>query len=268
MLMRFPTGIGQYVPVESPVHRLDAVAKVLLVVAVTAAVFLVDGFVGLLAVLGLVGVALAVSRISPRIALRGLTSVSVILLFTLVAHTLRWSPDVGDALLSIGRLRVSAQGLETGVFFALRIVALVVGTSLLTLTTSPVDLAEGLERLMRPLARLRFPAHDIAMMLSVALRFIPATAEEAERIVTAQRARGARFDRGGPIRRARAYVPVLVPLFVGLFRRADRLATAMEARCYRGGEGRTRLKEARMSGSDWTVVFVGVLVSAAIAVWL
>ncbi len=263
--MRFPTGLGQYVPVASPVHALDAVGKLMLVGGMTAVVFLLDGFAGLFVVGLLVAAAVGVSRVPPRVALRGLRSVAIILTFTLVAHTLRWGADPSDALLSLGRLHVSAEGLLTGTFFALRIVVLVVGTSLLTLTTSPVDLAEGLERLMRPLARVRFPAHDVAMMMSVALRFIPATAEEAERIVIAQTARGARFGQGGPVRRARAYLPVLVPLFVGLFRRADRLATAMEARCYRGGEGRTRLREARMSAQDWVVTATGTATLAVLA---
>jgi energy-coupling factor transport system permease protein len=137
---------------------------------------------------------------------------------------------------------------------------LVVGTSLLTLTTSPVALTDALERLMRPLERLRVPVGDVAMMLTVALRFIPTTAEEAEKVVLAQAARGARFDSGGPVRRARAYVPVLVPLFVNLFRRADELAVAMESRCYRGGRGRTRLHESRLRGVDWTVMLVGAAV--------
>jgi energy-coupling factor transport system permease protein len=202
------------------------------------------------------------------VAFRGLTSVVIILSFTLVAHALTWGATPADTLVSVGRLHVTASGIAQGVFFALRIVVLVVGTSLLTLTTPPVDLAEGLERLMRPLSHVGFPAHDVAMMLSVALRFIPATAEEAERVMTAQAARGARFDHGGPVTRARAYLPVLVPLFIGLFRRADRLATAMEARCYRGGEGRTRLREARMDAFDYAVTVAGMALLATLAVVL
>jgi energy-coupling factor transport system permease protein len=265
--MRIPTGLGQFVPVESPVHRLDPVAKLGLVAAFTAAIFLVDGFLGLLTVGVLVGTVVGVSRVPLRIAVRGLASVAIILGFTLFAHALRFGATPADALISLGPVHVIESGLRTGAFFALRIVVLVVATSLLSLTTSPVDLADGLERVMRPAARVGFPAHDVAMMLSVALRFIPTTAEEAERIVTAQTARGARFDRGGPIRRARAYLPVLVPLFVGLFRRADRLATAMEARCYRGGEGRTRLFERRMGFADWTTMLAGAAVLATLA-WL
>ncbi len=161
------------------------------------------------------------------------------------------------SLVRLGPIAVDGPGLLTGIFFAFRIVLLVVGTSLLTLTTSPVALTDGLERLMRPLERLRFPAGEVAMMLTIALRFIPTTAQEAEKILVAQTARGARFDEGGPIRRAKAFGPVLVPLFVNLFRRADDLATAMESRCYRGGIGRTRLHEAVMRPADWAVLCLG-----------
>ena len=153
-----------------------------------------------------------------------------------------------------------SNGLRTGAFFAARIVLLVVGTSLLTLTTSPVEIADGIERALGPLKALRVPVGDLAMTLTIALRFIPTTVEEADHVITAQTARGARFDAGGPIARARAYAPVLVPVFLNLFRRADQLATAMEARCYRGSEGRTRLRESRMRPIDWTAfVVVGAL---------
>lgn len=260
-----PTGLGQYVPVASPVHALDPVAKLSLTGALAASVFLVDGFAGLFAIFAIVLGVIALARIPARVAMRGVTSVSVLLAFTLGAHMFRIGDAPEGAIASVGWLHLSGPGLEQGLFFALRIVVLVIGTSLLTLSTSPVDLADGLERVMCPLARIGFPAHDVAMMLSVALRFIPATAEEAERIVTAQIARGARFDRGGPIRRGKAYLPVLVPLFVGLFRRADRLATAMESRCYRGGEGRSRLREARLVASDWIAIAVGCVVMAALA---
>ena len=264
--MRFPSGIGQYVPVESPVHDLHALAKMGIAAALTVALFSFDGFAGLVAVALLVSVAVRASRVPARIALRGIRSLAVILSFTLIAHGLTWGSAPSDVLVSVGSLNISVSGLTTGVFFAARIVVLVVGTSLLTLTTSPVDLTEALEKLMRPLERFRFPAHDVAMMLTLALRFIPTTAAEAEKIVTAQIARGARFGEGGLIKRAKAYVPVMLPLFVALFRRVDDLATAMEARCYRGGEGRTRLDEARMTSRDWVVMLAGIALLVALAV--
>ncbi|MHB1341205.1 MAG: energy-coupling factor transporter transmembrane component T family protein [Coriobacteriia bacterium] len=265
--MRVPATFGQYVPVESPVHSLDAKAKMGLVAAFTGALFVVEDFGGLFAVALLVVSAVALSHVPWRIALRGIKAVSLILVITLVAHGLRWNPAT-VSLVRLGPLAVDAEGLRTGIFFGIRIIVLVVGTSLLTLTTSPVALTDGLERVMRPLARLGVPAGEIAMMLTIALRFIPTTAQEAEKIIIAQTARGARFDEGGPIKRARAFAPVLVPLFVSLFRRADDLATAMESRCYRGGVGRTRLHQSAMGARDWTVLLAGSAACALIAVYL
>lgn len=254
--MKAPVPFGQYVPGDSFVHRLEPRVKMGLVAAFMLMVFTVEGFAGLAVAAGLAAIAVAVSSVPPRIVVRGVRAVSIILVFTLIAHSLRWNPATAT-LIRVGPIGVDAQGLITGLFFVVRIVLLVIGTSLLTFTTSPVRLADGLERLMRPLEVVRFPAGEVAMMLTVALRFIPTTAEEAEKIIVAQVARGARFDTGGLIKRARAYVPVLVPLFVNLFRRADELATAMEARCYRGGEGRTRFTESRMTATDWVALALG-----------
>jgi energy-coupling factor transport system permease protein len=198
---------------------------------------------------------------------RGVRALSIVLAFTLIVHALRWNPAT-VSLVRIGPLAVDGPGLRDGMFFAVRIVLLVVGTSLLTLTTTPVQLTDGLERVMRPLEVVGFPAGDVAMMLTIALRFIPTTAQEAEKIVIAQTARGARFDEGGPIKRARAFVPVLVPLFVNLFRRAEDLATAMESRCYRGGVGRTRLNAAIMGNRDWAVLAIGATALVGIAIVL
>ncbi len=265
--MRPPVPFGQYVPGDSPVHRVEPRAKMGLVAAYVIMLFTVGDFIGLIAAGLLAITAVAISSVPSRLVLRGVRAVSVILAFTLLAHGLRWNPAT-VSLVRLGPLALDPEGLLTGIFFAVRIVLLVVGTSLLTLTTSPVRLADGIERLMSPLEVLRFPAGEVAMMLTVALRFIPTTAEEAEKIVVAQVARGARFDVGGPTRRARAYVPVLVPLFVSLFRRADELATAMEARCYRGGEGRTRLRESHLTLSDWVVMISGAVLMVGIGVSL
>ena len=253
--MRGMSGIGQYVPLDSPLHRLDAAAKLGIVTALTVGLFTASGFPGLLALALAVVVAVAVSRVPLRAAARGLRAVGLIVVFTLVANALRWQPT--EALLRLGPFGVDADGLRAGAFFAVRILVLVVGTSLLTLTTSPVQLSDGLERVMAPLNLVRVPVGDLAMTLTIALRFIPTTAEEAEGIIMAQQARGAVFDRGGPIARARAYAPVLIPLFFQLFRRADALATAMEARCFRGTEGRTRMHPRRMGASDW-VAMLGI----------
>ncbi len=265
--MRTPAAFGQYVPVDSPVHALDAKTKMGLVAAFTLALFLIDGLPGMALASALVAAVVTLSRVPWRIALRGIRAVTMILTITLVAHAVRWNPAT-VSLARVGPVAIDAAGLREGVFFVIRIVLLVVGTSLLTLTTSPVALTDGLERVMRPLERLRFPAGEVAMMLTIALRFIPTTAQEAEKLVVAQTARGARFNEGGPLKRARAYAPVLVPLFVNLFRRADDLATAMEARCYRGGVGRTRLHEARMRRLDWVVLCFGTLLLVLVGIVL
>lgn len=254
---------GQYVPGDSPVHRLDARAKIVVTMLYTVTLFLLDSWAGLAVAAVIAVFAIAVSAVPWRVALRGLKPVSLLLAFTLLANALRWRPD--EALAFLGPFGVDADGLRTGGFFATRILLLVMGTSLVTLTSSPVALTDALSLLLGPLRRVKVPVDDIAMMLSIALRFMPTTAEEAERIVVAQTARGARFDRGGVVSRARAWVPVLVPLFVNLFRRADDLAIAMESRCYRG-QGRTRLREPRMRRADWVVLSAALLASIAMAV--
>jgi energy-coupling factor transport system permease protein len=200
------------------------------------------------------------------LAARGLRPIAWLLAFTLVINALLPAQRT-EALLELGPLVIDAGGLVRGLFFSARILLLVLGTSLVTLTTSPVALTDALSQLMRPLAVVRFPVDDAAMMMSIALRFMPTTAEEAERIVVAQTARGARFSEGGLLARARAWLPVLVPLFVRLFRRADDLAVAMEARCYRG-EGRTRLREPHMRFADWTALGLGVTFIAVVAILL
>lgn len=265
--MRPPVPFGQYVPVDSPVHSLEARAKMALTAAFAVLLFGADGFAGLSVATIIVSVAVLLSRVPVRLVVRGLRAILFLLLFTLIAHALRWQSATA-ALLRVGPLAIDQVGLLTGLFFSARIVLLMLSASLVTLTTSPVKLTDALGWVMRPLERFHVPVNELAMMLTIALRFIPTTAEEAERIIVAQVARGARFDRGGLLARTRAYVPVLVPLFVGLFRRADTLATAMEARCYRGGSGRTRLNESRLTRRDWLVMIIGCVVFGALAVLL
>jgi len=264
--MAIPVPFGHYVPGESPVHRLEPRAKLGLTVMFSIGLFLVNTWAGLALCALAVLIAVVVSRVPWRLVARGLLPIAFILTFTVLINAVVRSPSP-DTLVTIGPLAISGPGLERGLFFALRIVILVLGTTLVTLTTSPVALTDAIARLLGPLERFRFPATDVAMMLSVALRFIPTTAEEAETIVVAQTARGARFGEGNPLRRARAYAPVLVPLFVALFRRANDLALAMDARCYRG-TGRTRLYESRLGASDWVALFVGSAATVAVAVYL
>lgn len=264
--MRVPVPFGLYVSADTPVHRLDARAKLGVAIAYTLALFAIDAWWGLVVMVVLAMGAARLARTRVTLVLRGLRPVAWLLAFTIVINAFLPAKRT-DALFAVGAVWLDASGLRLGLFFAARIVLLVMGTSLVTLTTSPVALTDALASVMRPLGRLRFPVDDAAMMMSIALRFIPTTAQEAEAIIVAQTARGARFGRGGPITRARAWLPVLVPLFVRLFRRADDLATAMEARCYRG-EGRTRLNAARFSGTDATVLGLGVAVFISVAVFL
>jgi energy-coupling factor transport system permease protein len=259
------TGLGSYVATGSALHCLDAAAKIGLLAAFTAGLFMVDGLAGLAVFAAAVAIAVVVSRVPWSAALRGIRAVSLLLALTVLLNALVWRPAT-VALVRLGPVAIDPAGLERGLFFAVRIVVLVVGTTLLTLTTSPIEVASGLERVLAPLKVIRVPVAELAMTLTIALRFIPTTVEEAERVITAQSARGARFDEGGPFVRARAYVPVLVPMFFNLFRRADALATAMEARCYRGAEERTRLHEQRMGATDWATLLVAgsILVAAGV----
>lgn len=263
--MAFRAIVGQYVAVESPVHRLDARVKIALGVAFAAMLFGVRGWVGLATGAAIVFAAVWVAAVPWYALLRGITPVLWLLALTLVLNSLSWNG--ADALVHAGPLGVSAGGLARGAYFVTRIGLLVFGTSLVTLTTPPVALTDALASLMRPLRHLRVPVEDVAMMFSIALRFIPTMAEEADKIVTAQQARGAAFAEGGVVRRAKAWVPVLIPLFVGLFRRADDLAMAMESRCYTG-TGRTRMNQRRMRVADWIVLAAGVTLMLGAAILL
>lgn len=247
---------GQYVPGDSAVHRMDARAKLALAASYSVLLFTV-GWSGLGFALVVAAATVVVSAVPWRIAIRGMRPLAWLLVFTLLLNGLRWHPQ--QAWLLVGPFGVDLEGVRRGAFFGLRILLLVLGTSLVTLTTSPVALTDAISSLLRPFSAVGMPVDDMAMMLSIALRFMPTTAEEAERIVVAQTARGARFDTGGPIARSKAWVPVLIPLFVNLFRRADDLAIAMESRCYRG-KGRTRLREPRMTRADWAALGIGVAV--------
>jgi energy-coupling factor transport system permease protein len=246
--------LGQYIPGQSILHRLDPRAKFIALILFIVTVFMLRTFPGYL-VLGLVLLALLMSSGLPLpYFFRGLRPVLYIMLFTVIVHF--FMTKGGDVWLRLGPLTVESEGVYLGLFMVLRIIFLVVSTSLLTLTTSPIALTDGLEYLMRPLSRIGIPAHEIAMMMTIALRFIPTLMEEAEKIMKAQMARGADFESGNVFRRAKSLVPLLVPLFVSAFRRADDLAIAMEARCYRGGEGRTRLRQLRATSLDALAVTV------------
>jgi energy-coupling factor transport system permease protein len=250
--------IGQFYPAESLLHALDPRAKIVATSGLVAGLFLVDSAAGLLLVSATVVLLVAASHVPPGAFFRLVRPVAFVVALTVVFQVL-FSRE-GRELLAWGPLEVHAGGVRMGIFLGLRILLLVSAAGLLTATTAPVALADGLEDLLSPLKRLRFPAHETAMMMTIALRFIPTLHEETQKITRAQAARGADFSEGGPIRRARAMLPVLVPLTIGAFRRADELAEAMESRGYRGGEGRTRYRELRFGARDAVAVIAAALV--------
>ena len=252
--------LGQFYPVASLLHGLDARAKILATAVLAVGLFLVDSVAGFVLGAAVVVLLVAVSRVPPGIFLGFLRPVAFIVALTLLFQVL-FSRE-GETLFAWGFLEVHEGGLMRGLFLALRILLLVSTAGLLTATTTPVALADGIEDLLSPLKKLRFPAHELAMMTTIALRFIPTLHEEMQKIARAQAARGADFSEGGPIRRARALLPVLIPLTVGAFRRADELAEAMESRGYRGGEGRMRYRESRFRARDALALAAAVLVVA------
>ena len=243
--------LGQYFPGNSLAHRLDPRTKLILTVLYIVILFCAKGFVsyGVVALLLLTGV--KVSGVAPRALVRGLKPILFIICFTAVLN-LFYTP--GEALASFWIFTITKEGLVTAFFMVLRITMLIMGTFLLTYTTSPIALTDGMEALLGPLKRVRVPVHELAMMMSIALRFIPTLIEETDKIMSAQKARGADFESGNLLQRARALVPILVPLFISAFRRADELAIAMECRCYHGGEGRTKLHVLRYQLRDYLVL--------------
>ncbi len=239
--------IGQYFPGSSFIHLLDPRMKIIMTVLYVAIVFIPSNPFGLLAaaVFGVSGY--LVSGISLKFIVRSLKPVVPIIIFTGILNM--FFVD-GDTLFQFWIVRVTVQGAWLAVIMAVRIICLISGTSLLTYTTSPIALTDAIERLLAPLKLVKFPVHELAMMMTIALRFIPTLIEETDRIMSAQKARGADMESGGLISRAKALIPVLIPLFVSAIRRADELALAMECRCYRGGEGRTRMKQPKYSLRD------------------
>ena len=239
--------IGQYFPGKSVLHRLDPRMKILLTVGYIVMLFTVSNPLGLCVGILFLIFAYANSGIPPRMITKSLKPVIPIIIFTTVLNMFFVK---GDPLFDWWIFHISRQGLLTAVVMTIRIICLIAGTSLLTYTTSPITLTDGLERLMKPLKKVHFPVHELSMMMTIALRFIPTLIEETDKIMSAQKARGADLESGGIMQRARALVPILIPLFVSAFRRADELALAMECRCYRGDVGRTRMKQLHYSWQD------------------
>ena len=239
--------LGQYFPGNTVVHRLDPRTKLLMVVVYIVALFLAKWWVSYGVMLAFLVTAVMLSHIKPKALFRGLKPLIVIMVFTALIN-LFYSD--GEVLVKFWIFRITREGIVQAAFLVLRIMMLVTGTFLLTYTTSPIALTDGMESLLSPLKKLHFPVHELSMMMSIALRFIPTLIEETDKIISAQKARGADFESGNIFRRAKALVPILVPLFVSAFRRADELAMAMECRCYHGDEGRTRMKQLRYGKAD------------------
>ena len=258
--------IGQHFPGSSLVHRFDPRLKLVLTIAYIAVLFAASNPLGLaLSVLFLMGMYL-VAQIPLKMIGRSLKPILPIILFTAVLNVFFVSGE-GEPLFHWSFISIYAEGVRYAVIMGVRVAALIAGTSLLTYTTSPIVLTDAIEALLRPLNKLRFPVHELAMMMSIALRFIPTLIEETDKIMNAQKARGAMLDTGKLTERVKALVPVLIPLFISAFRRADELAMAMECRCYRGGEGRTRLKVLRCCGQDYIdlafcIVCFGVILAS------
>ena len=246
--------LGQFFPGKSCVHRLDPRVKLVLMVAYIVLVFLVGGFAGYGVLAAFIVLVAALSKIRPKFLLRSIKPVLIIVIMTFVLNVLFTRGE--EPLVEWGFIKIYAEGIRFAAMMALRLVFLLVGTSLLTLTTSPMALTDALERLLKPLKAIKFPVHEMAMMITIALRFIPTLLEETDKILKAQTARGADFDSGNLLAKAKAMVPLLVPLFVSAFRRADELAMAMEARCYHGGNHRTRMKQLHVTGIDYVAMLV------------
>lgn len=255
--------LGQYFPGDTLIHRLDPRTKILIVILYIAALFISTSYVTYGIMAAILTAEVVIARIKFTTLIKSVRPILLIIVFTVVLNAF-YTP--GEAIFSFWIFTLTREGLRTALFMAVRLVLLVMSSFMLTYTTSPIMLTDGLESLLSPLKRVGAPVHELAMMMSIALRFIPTLIEETQKIMSAQKARGAEFDTGGIVDKAKALIPILVPLFISSFRRADELAVAMESRCYHGGEGRTRLHELRFSAIDYAAL--GIMTAALAAVIL
>ena len=257
---------GQYYPVRSFVHNMDPRAKIVFVIAYIVAIFLADNFFGLAAVTLFLLVAVSLSRVPLGRGLRSVKMILFLVIFTAVLNLFFYTGESAyEPLLQWWIVSVTWESIVNTIFLAVRLFLLVLGTSLLTLTTTPVSLTDGIESLLKPLTFIKVPVHELALIMSIALRFIPILIDETNRIISAQKARGADFDTGGLIKRAKAMIPVLIPLLVSAFRRAEELGDAMDARCYRGAKGRTKYKKLTFSWRDLLgLLYFGVLIAGVV----
>ena len=254
--------IGQYYPADSVIHRLDPRVKIVATLIFIISLFMFDSFIGYAIVVAFLAMCILLSKVPFSYMVKGLKAIFMILMLTVVINMLM---TPGEPMVSFYKLTITKEGFRQAIFMALRLILLIIGSSVMTLTTTPNNLTDAMESLLKPLKRFKAPVHEIAMMMSIALSFIPILIEETDKIMSAQKARGADLESGGVLQRAKALLPILIPLFVSAFRRADELALAMECRCYHGGEGRTRMKQMKLHGRDLVsglvtaAVFAGVL---------
>lgn len=255
--------LGQYFPGNSLIHRLDPRSKLIFTVLYIVVIFLCKHLVSYGLVLATLLVLIGISGVKPKVFLKGMKPVVFIVVFTAILNLFYTD---GTVLWSLGFLKITEEGVWKAFFMVLRILMLISSTLLLTYTTSPILLTSGLERLLHPLKKIHFPVHELAMMMNIALRFIPTLIQETDKIISAQKARGADFDSGNLMQKAKALIPILIPLFISSFRRAEELAVAMECRCYHGDEGRTSLRQLVMHGRDWGFLLFTVVLAASVCV--
>lgn len=255
--------LGQYFPGKSIIHRLDPRTKILLAVLYIVSLFVAKGVVSYVILAAVLITCICISRISMKAMFKGLKPLIVIIVITALLNMFYTD---GKILVEFWIFKITLEGIFSAIKMVSRIVLLVSCTFLLTYTTSPIDLTDGLEKLLGPLKKIKMPIHEISMMMSIALRFIPTLIDETDKIMSAQKARGASFDTGNIIQRAKALLPILVPLFISAFRRADELAVAMESRCYHGDDGRTKMKQLRYKYYDGIGLLIGAVLLAGVIV--
>ena len=252
--------IGQYIDTGSPIHKLNPAFKIIMTVLFTVLLFWINGFLAYINICILLLMLIALSGVPIRLILKGIKPVMFLALFTLVMNSFLTD---GHVIWQLWKIKLTYEGLELGILFAVRLVFLVCAASILTLTTAPLELTDGIEKLLLPLSKLKIPTHDIAMMMTIAIRFIPTLGEEAARIMDAQASRGADFEDGNIIKKAKALMPVLIPLFISAFRHSDELAVAMDARCY-SGKSRTKMNEKKITAYDIRAAIIFILIGAAL----
>lgn len=248
--------IGQYVPGDSFIHKLDPRTKIISAILFIVSLFIINEFIGYIFVVAFIASAIISSKVSPRFYFKGIKPVMTLIIITAILNIFMIKGTSDTLLFSWKFIKVYEEGINIAIFMTLRLLFLIIGTSILTLTTSPIELTDALERLLKPLGVIGISSHEVAMMMTIALRFIPTLIDETDKIMKAQKARGADFDGGNIFQKAKSLIPLLVPLFISSFKRADELAMAMEARCYRGGDGRTRMKQLKYTSIDTLAYFI------------